>query len=470
MNQLAVHLTENSFPHWRSLQRVHSFFDTALRSSKHIRIAGASEQYDCKVIFRLTDDQFAQLGSGPPVLLALHGSCVLDRDLVRSIILTMRECDGVIVSCESDVSILNSMQIEPMPHFILQPYGTSFSENAQDAHAHLKAILSIPNSNKIVTCISRLIPQKNCHVFIDFIRWINQFFPTTGLLIGDFWDDYPIGMPGPKYRHYLDAKDKTNNLIRFTGGFSDSELSLFLSGSDIVFHPSLSIDENFGFIPAESISCGTPVIACDYGGMKDTIRHGQTGWKAPTWITETGVRADIPCLFWYARSELARPSLRSSNAAQFRADAELFSSRHVSSELSQGVLSCYLSHKNGFTTPCSSVAGSDVLDRDRVRWAFSSTSAYWPNVAPSATHYVTGARDQLQRRFNFVSKFGVQKMDGNSVTVTDPTVDFAGLLTQDEANLLNSVGPDWQRMEDMHIEPMRRLLAAGILVGSTYHA
>lgn len=53
-------------------------------------------------------------------------------------------------------------------------------------------------------------------------------------------------------------------------------LSLIYSAADIFIMPS--IHEALGLTAIESMACGTPVIAFNVGGIKETIIHGETGY------------------------------------------------------------------------------------------------------------------------------------------------------------------------------------------------
>lgn len=51
------------------------------------------------------------------------------------------------------------------------------------------------------------------------------------------------------------------------------------SAGDVFILPSL--EDNLPNVMLESISCGTPLMAFDVGGMPDVIQPGKTGWLAP---------------------------------------------------------------------------------------------------------------------------------------------------------------------------------------------
>ena len=43
-----------------------------------------------------------------------------------------------------------------------------------------------------------------------------------------------------------------------------------------------SVNEPFGQVPVEAMACGTPVIASDSGGPRETILEGKTGYHFRT--------------------------------------------------------------------------------------------------------------------------------------------------------------------------------------------
>ena len=82
----------------------------------------------------------------------------------------------------------------------------------------------------------------------------------------------------------------------------DLSLALLYSAVDVFVAPS--IEENFSATVFESLSCGTPVVAFDIGGMPDMITHLQNGYlanafdindlaKGITWVLNEANRQQI---------------------------------------------------------------------------------------------------------------------------------------------------------------------------------
>ncbi len=78
--------------------------------------------------------------------------------------------------------------------------------------------------------------------------------------------------------------------IQFTGFVTDEELAKLYQGARALIFPS---EEDFGMVAVEALSFGVPVIALEYGGIKEIVQPGITGEffhsNAPEIIAE-GVR------------------------------------------------------------------------------------------------------------------------------------------------------------------------------------
>lgn len=96
------------------------------------------------------------------------------------------------------------------------------------------------------------------------------------------WDkNINFWVVGKGEKHYLDfLKNKVkrfglNKLIKFFGFVDDQEKFKLLSKSHILINPS--IREGWGLVVIEAASVGTPTVAYNVAGLKDSIVNGRTG-------------------------------------------------------------------------------------------------------------------------------------------------------------------------------------------------
>ena len=54
-----------------------------------------------------------------------------------------------------------------------------------------------------------------------------------------------------------------------------------------------NVQESFGLAPVEAMAAGLPVVATDWDGFRDTVRHGVDGILVPTLMAPPGEAADI---------------------------------------------------------------------------------------------------------------------------------------------------------------------------------
>ena len=66
--------------------------------------------------------------------------------------------------------------------------------------------------------------------------------------------------------------------ITLIRSFTDAERSALLAAAAaVVYTPT---NEHFGIVPLEAMAAGRPVLACNSGGPKESVLHGQTGFLA----------------------------------------------------------------------------------------------------------------------------------------------------------------------------------------------
>lgn len=114
-----------------------------------------------------------------------------------------------------------------------------------------------PSKENYFLVVSRLVPYKKVDLII-------KVFSKTNLnlkIIGD----------GPELNN---LKKIASANIEFIGSVNEFQLADFYRKARAVI---FAAHEDFGLVPVEAQSCGTPVIAYGIGGAKETVIDGKTG-------------------------------------------------------------------------------------------------------------------------------------------------------------------------------------------------
>ncbi|MBU8873712.1 glycosyltransferase family 4 protein [Reyranella sp. MMS21-HV4-11] len=255
----------------------------------------------------------------PPIIVPLHGGATLSSGFLKEQLPRLRFCDRIIANCSADVDCLRLLH--PRAHCIIRvlrlPVDSSVFRPISKSFA--KEQLGIPQTRFVVGLIGRLIPQKGIHTFIRLISQMRDRNPQhdiMGIIVGDFIASYPV-LPYRSSSNYkrhilgLIERAKLKRHIRLIGGrdVNDTVLRTVYCAMDVYAQPSQTVDENFGYAAVEAMACGTPVIATEYGGLRDTVAHGETGYLIPTWATCGGLRSDCNAAIHYME-RLLDPRLR----------------------------------------------------------------------------------------------------------------------------------------------------------------
>jgi glycosyltransferase involved in cell wall biosynthesis len=73
------------------------------------------------------------------------------------------------------------------------------------------------------------------------------------------------------------ARETAGNAVQFLGWRSDDEVRELYQRAAAVLLPGI---EDFGMVPVEAQACGTPVVALDAGGARETVQKNVTGTLA----------------------------------------------------------------------------------------------------------------------------------------------------------------------------------------------
>ncbi|KZN36760.1 hypothetical protein N480_15940 [Pseudoalteromonas luteoviolacea S2607] len=319
-----------------------------------------NEQLDLLLNFsgnRLWQDDYK---NGPPRIMALHGGATLDTHFLQAHLPKLRACDGIIVNCQSDIDVIKAICPKLQPHIIFLPLPVSEVFWQAPEKSLAKTQLDISPSTWVLGHVARLLPQKNLHRFLQYIKDLKTAFPEQpikAIVIGNYWVDYPV-MPymTEQYPDYIQSLLKLyelEDIVTFSAGnLSEQVLATSIAAMDVLIHPTNSLDENFGYIAIEAMAAGTPVLGCRYGGLKDTVIDSKTGKLMPTWITQGGIRFNYQSGLAWLSEVLNNNTQRGELSKQCKAHAsQYYRYGHFVSRLESGLLRCLGLHKQGITTP-----------------------------------------------------------------------------------------------------------------------
>ena len=134
------------------------------------------------------------------------------------------------------------------------------------------------------------------------IYWVNSGWAESEAEEATFHRETRALCPSVTYLHVDGRKPDVRYSIWSVADF-------FISFSD-------NIQETYGLTPVEAMAAGLPCVVTDWNGYKDTVRHGEDGFRISTTAPAPGSGGDLA--FWFA-NQWAHYTNYVGAAAQFTA-------------------------------------------------------------------------------------------------------------------------------------------------------
>ncbi|MBI2107700.1 glycosyltransferase family 4 protein [Candidatus Woesearchaeota archaeon] len=135
--------------------------------------------------------------------------------------------------------------------------------------AESKRKFGIDNEAPTIGFIGRFVFEKGIPVILKAMPQILRQYPSCRLMLAGDCKSIAGGSIYPKIRDKISAlEDKA--ILPGLVGYND--LPSFYSALDVLMLPSIDRLEAFGIVQAESMLCGTPVIATDLPGVRMPVK------------------------------------------------------------------------------------------------------------------------------------------------------------------------------------------------------
>jgi len=150
---------------------------------------------------------------------------------------------------------------------ILESYGINSHVSYLGVDNKLFQPLNVSKENFILS-VGQCVPEKGFEFIIKSISKINKDLRPVFILVTDHGNI--------NWKNYLEELAvKMDVKLRVLTLISDKELILLYNKAKMVVYAPYQ--EPFGLVPLESMSCGTPVVGVNDGGVVETVINGKTG-------------------------------------------------------------------------------------------------------------------------------------------------------------------------------------------------
>jgi glycosyltransferase involved in cell wall biosynthesis len=193
------------------------------------------------------------------------------------------EADRVIAECPQDREDLIRHYSASPDRVTIVPAGFDPSEFSPIRKELARAALGIVPSTRVLLQLGRMVPRKGVDTSIEgFARLVNRHGVDAQLLVvgGEPSDASGAGATPELARLRGIARESgVEDRVHFEGPRGREALKWYYSAADVFL--TTPWYEPFGITPVEAMACGTPVLGSSVGGIKFTVRDGETGYLVP---------------------------------------------------------------------------------------------------------------------------------------------------------------------------------------------
>jgi phosphoheptose isomerase len=193
------------------------------------------------------------------------------------------EADRIIAECPQDEADLTQLYNADPNKITLIPCGFDPAEFWSLNKALARVALGMMPDDRIVLQLGRMVPRKGVDSAIQgFAQFCRQSEVPAKLVLvgGELTDPDPRIVKEVERLQAIADLEGVSDRIQFVGRKGREVLRYYYSAADVFI--TTPWYEPFGITPIEAMACGTPVIGSNVGGVKFTVRDGETGYLVPS--------------------------------------------------------------------------------------------------------------------------------------------------------------------------------------------
>ena len=192
------------------------------------------------------------------------------------------EADSVVAECPQDEEDLIRLYNADPARIHIVPCGFDPGEFQPMSRPLARLALGLDPSERIMLQLGRMVPRKGIDTVIRAVGHLQRDhdLPVRLLVVGGP-DREPDAARTPELARLQGIADEAGvrDRVTFVGRRDRPELAAYYNAADIFV--STPWYEPFGITPLEAMACGTPVLGSNVGGIKFSVRDGETGYLVP---------------------------------------------------------------------------------------------------------------------------------------------------------------------------------------------
>ncbi len=192
------------------------------------------------------------------------------------------EAERILAECPQDEEDLIRLYNADPAKIVIIPCGFDPTELAPISKPLARFALNIPPDERVLLQLGRMVARKGVDTAVrGFARLVHRHGIAARLLIvgGESDDPDPAATPEIARLQAVAAEENVADLVTFVGRRGRETLKYYYSAADVFV--TVPWYEPFGITPVEAMACGTPVVGSNVGGIKYTVRDGETGYLVP---------------------------------------------------------------------------------------------------------------------------------------------------------------------------------------------
>jgi D-inositol-3-phosphate glycosyltransferase len=191
------------------------------------------------------------------------------------------EADAIVAECPQDEEDLVRLYNADPARIGIVPCGFDPGEFAPASRPLARLELGLDPAERILLQLGRMVPRKGIDTVIRASgRLQRDGIPVRLLIVGGPERDLAeADVPELERLRAIAREEEVEDRVTFVGRRDREELAAYYNAADLFV--STPWYEPFGITPLEAMACGTPVLGSNVGGIKFTVRDGETGYLVP---------------------------------------------------------------------------------------------------------------------------------------------------------------------------------------------